>query len=496
MPNNEKENEMIPDLHEKLRQYVTAFNDQDVEMVRQVFPNSDAYEFLSEQVPLLECPDETIEKTYYYRFWTIRKHWKETPEGHILTEFLPNVSWGGPYNSINAAFWHHIREARWFKDPNKWVKEYINFWLDRKGISLDYSSWYAATLEDYFRLHPDPAFEAECIDRLVSLYEERERTNAHPCGLFWSNDDHDAMEMSISGSGIRPTLNSYMAADARAIARFAARAGRMDLSRKYDGKARDILEKMDRLLWDGDFYKVIPCEIDEAFDGDHRPPVHPDHDVREEIGFIPWMFHLPGPDKSVAFRHLTDEEGFAAPCGITTAERRHPRFMYSHGHECLWNGPVWPFATSQTLAGLSNHLRDHGEVAITKKDYYHLLRQYAACHRTEGPDGTDLMWIDENLDPFDGEWTARAILKKRNNSISRGGPERGKDYNHSCFCDLVLSGLLGIEAREGQLTVDPIIPEDWDYFCVTNLTDRNLTVLFDRTGKRYGFGAGLFILGQ
>jgi len=54
------------------------------------------------RIPLLDCPDKTIEKTYYYRWWTLRKHWKETPDGHILTEFLPSVGWAGPYNSINC----------------------------------------------------------------------------------------------------------------------------------------------------------------------------------------------------------------------------------------------------------------------------------------------------------------------------------------------------------------------------------------------------------
>ncbi len=482
---------MIPDLKTRLYDYVTVFNEEDTETYPQAIPNSGAYEYLAEQIPLLECPDPVIEKTYYYRFWTLRKHWKETPCGHILTEFHPPVGWAGPYNSINAAAGHHIREARWLRDP-QWLREYILFWLNRNGNALSYSMWYASAAEDFFRLHPDAALDAECIDKLISLYEERTALNLHPCGLYWSNDDRDAMECSISGSGIRPTMNSYMIGDAEAISRMAARAGRWDVARTFADRAKDLREKMDRLLWDGDFYKVIPCEPKQEFPAETRPAVPPENDVREEIGYIPWMFGIPGADKSVAFRHLTDERGFAAPYGITTAERRHVRFLFPNSHECLWNGPVWPYATSQTLTALARHLHEHGEAAVTRSDYFYLLRQYAASHRLVRPDGTSVMWIDEDMDPFTGEWEARRILKKRSPGSDY---ERGKDYNHSTFCDLVLSGLLGIERRDERITADPLIPDDWEYFCVTNLTEKNITVAYDRTGERYGLGAGLHILG-
>ena len=484
---------MTGDLKKKLYDYVSAFNQEDDELFPGLIKNDEAYDYLAANAPLIDIPDKVIEKTYYYRLWTLRTHWKETPEGHILTEFHPDVAWAGPYNSINAAFGLHVREARWLKDQEGWLREYIMFWLDQKGQAFTYSMWYAAALEEYLSLHPDPEFEAACLDKVIALFEERAKRNAHPCGLYWSHDGYDAMEMSISGSGIRPTLNSYMYADAMAISRMAARQGRGDVSRKYADKAADIHEKMDRLLWDEDFYKVIPCEQEETFPCEVRPVVPPEHDVREQIGYIPWYFNLPTPDKSVAFRQLMSEDGFFAPCGITTAERRHPRFMFKHPHECLWNGPVWPYATTQTLVGLANHLRRDGEAYISKADYYTLLRQYAASHVLTDEDGKKQMWIDEDMDPFTGDWIARTELKADNWNPERGGYERGKYYNHSAFCDLVLSGLLGLQARDGQWTVDPLIPDDWDHFRVTNLTEKNLSVVYDKTGQYYGLGAGIHI---
>ena len=487
--------ELSDDLKTRLSQYVDMFNAEDDELYPQLITNDKAYDYLAEQAPLIDVPDKTIEKTYYYRLWTLRKHWKNTPDGHILTEFHPDVNWAGPYNSINAAAGHHLREARWLKDPENWVREYLSFWLDRKGESLSYNTWYATAAEDYFKLHPDRRYEEACLDKLISLYEERAKRNAHSCGLYWSDDDRDAMELSISGSGIRPTLNSYMYGDACAIARMAARQGKTKLSAEYAVKAEFIRKRMNELLWDRDFYKVIPCKQDESFLSEERPGVSPEHNVREELGYIPWYFHMPDSDKSVAFAQLMSEDGFRAPCGITTAERRHPRFMFRHEHECLWNGPVWPFATTQTLVALANHLRDHGEAFITKQDYYTLLVQYAASHHIVDDHGEKKMWIDEDMDPFTGDWIARTELKADNWNPRRGGYERGKDYNHSCFCDIVLSGLLGIDIKDGKLTVDPIIPENWNYFCVTNLTANNYSVIFDRTGERYGIGAGIHILG-
>ena len=127
---------MLPDLKAKLSAYADAFNAADNELYAELIPNSGACGWLAEGIPLLECPDKTIEKTYYFRWWTLRKHWKDTPDGHILTEFLPPVGWAGPYNSINCPVGHHIRESRWLRDPEGWVKENVRFWMEKKGRPL------------------------------------------------------------------------------------------------------------------------------------------------------------------------------------------------------------------------------------------------------------------------------------------------------------------------------------------------------------------------
>ena len=77
----------------------------------------------------------------------------------------------------------------------------------------------------------------------------------------------------------------------------------------------------------------------------------------------------------------------------------------------------------------------------------------------------------------------------------KGGVERGKDYNHSTFCDLLITGLIGLRPQSGnKLIINPLIPEDTrDYFCLDNILyhGKILTIVYDKTGKRYKKGRGL-----
>ena len=192
-----------------------------------------------------------------------------------------------------------------------------------------------------------------------------------------------------------------------------------------------------------------------------------------------------------AWKQLLDPQGFYAPFGLTTTEQRAAGFKVAYsGHECQWNGPSWPYATSVTLVGLANLLNGPPQSGIGPDAYFKVLRDYALSHRLHTPDGVVVPWIDENLNPFTGDWIARTLLQQRDATI----PERGKDYNHSTFCDLVISGLVGLRARTDDiLEVNPLAPAGWEYFCLDHVRyhDRWLTIVWDKTGMRYGKGKGL-----
>ena len=130
---------------------------------------------------------------------------------------------------------------------------------------------------------------------------------------------------------------------------------------------------------------------------------------------------------------------------------------------------------------------------MTKEDYYETLCTFSNSHRRINEEGRKICWIDENLDPFTGEWMARKMLIERGSVIK----ERGKDYNHSSFCDLVISGLIGLQPQpDGTLFIEPLIPEGkWSYFCLDGIVcmGRKIAVMYDRDGTRYGRGKGFFV---
>ncbi len=473
---------------ETFRHYVDAFNQADNELYKGHFPNAAAWEFLAANIPWLECPDEDIQRTYYFRWWTYRKHIKKTPDGFVVDEFLPQVPWAGKHNSISCAAGHHFYEGRWLRDRT-YLDDYARFWFHGGGNPRLYSFWVADSMWARFLVTGDRAVPLDLLPDLIRNYAAWEKDHLDGNGLYWQIDDRDGGEMSIGGNGYRATINSYQFGDAMAIACIAELAGKPEVAGEFRAKAAAIKKQVLERLWDkeANFFKVLPR-------GENARLV----DVREQHGFTPWYFHLPEVPQAVAWKQLMDPKGFLAPFGPTTAEQRHPKFQISYsGHECQWNGPSWPYATSVTLTGLANLLNGPPQDAISAKDYFEVLKIYTRSHQLKLDAGRVVPWIDENLNPFTGDWISRTRLKSWNKGTwdaGKGGVERGKDYNHSTYCDLVISGLIGLRPRaDDTVEVHPLVPADWEWFCLDRIPyhGRNLTVLWDKTGKRYGKGQGL-----
>lgn len=474
---------------ESFKQYIDRFNEHDDELYVQHIPNEAAWTFLKDNIPLFESPDKAMEEIYYFRWWTYRKHIKQTPDGFVITEFLPNVGWSGKHNTISCPAGHHFYEGRWLHDP-KYLDDYAVFWFRKGGEPRRYSFWAADALYARHMVRPDKALVTDLLDDLIRNYEAWEKSRLHPNGLFWQIDDRDGMEVSIGGSGYRATINSYMYGDAVAIARIASLAGRQDVAAEYRAKAARIRRLVQERLWDKEakFFKVLPR-------GEGKPLAA----VRELHGYTPWYFNLPEAGYEEAWAQLMDPKGFYAPFGPTTAEQRHPKFTVSYqGHECQWNGPSWPFATAVTLTAMANLLNHYEQSFVGKDDYFKMLEIYTKSHRLKREDGRVVPWIDENLNPHTGDWIARTRLKTWKNGTwdpGKGGRERGKDYNHSTYNDLVITGLVGLRPRDDDtIEVNPLLPAGkWDYFCLDNVLyhGRIITILFDASGERYGKGKGL-----
>jgi hypothetical protein len=465
---------------EKLDKYVSYFNAIDSEYAVNYIPNVKAADWLSQNIPLFECPDTTIEKIYYYRWWAIRKHLKQTPDGFVFTEFITPVNHAGKHNTVSSALGHHINELRLLKDQ-KYLDDYINFWLrvdpkTPKPHLRAFSSWLQWAVYNRYLVNLDKSFLQKNIALLDADYKAWEAEKGVPSGLYWQFDVRDAMEESISGSrkerNRRPTINSYMYGNALALQKMGEVLAIDSLQSNYANKAQQLKALVHDSLWDAkeSFFKAR--HTDGKLD-----------DAQEAIGFIPWYFNLPDNEKNYAvqWNQLIDTTGFNAPWGITTAERRHPLFRtHGSGHGCEWDGAVWPFATTQTLKGLSNLLNNYKHHAKMDADvFYNELHKYARSHQKRG-----LPYLGEYQDEKNGEWL-------------KGDNPRSSYYNHSGFADLIINDLIGLRPREDNvLEISPLIPEDqWDWFLLDKVPyhGKMLTIRWDKDGTKYGKGKGLFV---
>jgi hypothetical protein len=464
---------------DKLKKYVTYFNSLDTEAVKNFVPNAESYTWLAKNIPLFECPDKTIEQMYYYRWWSFRKHLVKTPTGFVFTEFITPVKFAGIYNTISSALGHQVNEGRWLHDQ-QYIQDYVSFWLFEDGKQTKphfhaFSSWIDDAVYANYLVNQNKAFIQHILPALDADYRLWETERQLPNRMFWQFDVRDAMEESISGSrkdkNIRPTINSYMYGNAKALVAMAKLTGNDTLQTRYAAKAADLKQLVQLNLWNSEasFFEV-------------KLPTGKFSDAREAIGFIPWYFNLPDDNAKYAAQwdHLIDTAGFKAPWGLTTAERRHTKFRTHGVGKCEWDGAVWPYATTQDLKALADLLTNYtnkGKMSV--KVFFDDFKQYAWSQQMNGHP-----YIGEYQDEKTGAWL-------------KGDNPRSTFYNHSSYADLVINDLVGLKPRTDEvLEIYPLIPQgQWDWFCLDSVTyhGHDLTIIWDKTGKKYNKGKGMSI---
>ena len=434
-----------------LREYVAAFNAADDETVTNAVPNAEAAEFLEANVPRFSCPDAEVERTYYFRWWTYRKHLRRGRAGWVVSEFLPNVSYAGPDNVISCPLGHHLMEGRWLHDP-VFMRDYAKSWLkpdSRLNGPKSYVNWIVQGVLALEKVTGDRTLADGMLDGLVANYrawekgwslvayptKDQHRVGLEPDGMFTDIDDREGTELTLSGNGRRTHVNAMMWGEATGLAEIARRNGRAALADEFARKAEALKKGVLERLWNKEkrFFTVL------SDDGRLS-------DVCELHGYSPWYAGMPLKGYEAAWSRLTDEKGFSAPWGLTFPCRDTPGFVIAYtGHSCQWNGPSWPFATSVALTALANALDAGYDLPVGREDFAAAFVRYAKSHVMDRDDGVRVPWIDEVQDPFTGVWTSRAIQ----NGGRTNGPKHtaGKDYNHSTFCDLVITGLCGFRPR-------------------------------------------------
>ncbi len=461
--------------YDDYKHYVDYFNTMEDENIVQAIPNAKAWEWMTQNVPLFDCPSRDFEEMWYYRWWTLRKHIESTPVGYAMTEFLVKRNYADKWKLISSGVGHHIHESRWLRDST-YLDQIVRTWYtgnEGKPMAklLKYSSWIAHSL---WQRHLVDGRQQWYINMLPSLeweFNEWETTHTREGGFYWQEDVRDAMEETISGGRkkkyLRPSINAYMYGNAMAISNIAKMAGDERKAKTYFDKANDLKEKVHQKLWNEQ----------HAFFETHR--VDSSANVREAIGFMPWYTHMAKDEAKygVAWLQAADEKGFSAPYGQTTAERRHPEFRTHGVGQCEWDGAVWPFATSQTLTAMANYLNDYSQPVISDSLYFAEMEKYMQSQHMRGKP-----YIGEYLDETTGYWL-------------KGDQERSRYYNHSTWNDLMITGICGLRPRQDNtLEINPLLPEGkWAYFCLDNVLyhGHHISIVWDQDGSRYHAGKGL-----
>lgn len=410
-------------------------------------------EFLRDNLPQFTCNDKKIEEIYYFRAYTFSKHIRKNENGkHTITEWL-QVPWDNL--PVSCAVGHHLSELKWFKKAGHIGEDYIEYWCDNQEQLLIYNNWFIYAVWEYCSATNKMEFAYSKVDKLEAYFKKFESMHKSKIGLYKSVDNYDGMEFSISGAGLRPTINSYVYANAFGLYKIYEYGQNREKAEKYKCFAEALKKEINKRLFIEDFYYNQP--IDKSEDMPRLLPwfrnQNQDFAVKELIGYVPFYFGIEEKEHLIAWKYFSDKNVFSAPYGLTTADMSHPQFNYEFPHMCLWNGPVWPYATSQVLTALAKMIRkyDAKDLPIGKKEFCAALKTYASSQYIT-LNSSVRPWIDENLDGATGEWIARNELIRLNSNDKA----RGKDYNHSTYIDLILGGLCGVSSIENESDCMPL----------------------------------------
>lgn len=475
--------------------------DHDAVLARQSWWDNRDWDWYKARIPFFESPDTAVDATYYYRWELVTKHltYGSPKTGYTFTEFLDRPFWSGRYGAISCPLGHQFAELRWL-DDRLIIDDFARYWFETPGAQpRSYSNWYASAVWGVYQVLGDTSFLRRVLPYMKQQYAGwmAEHWDSAQRMFRWDGL-HDGMERNINSrqtddidegaEGFRPTLNSYMYGDARAIARASMVFGDVQTAHEFDERAVALRRRVESQLWDDrrEFFL-------HQFARDERDGVKAlsrtyetgkfagNSHGRELIGFVPWQFDLPERSKGYerAWRFLMDTAYFLAPYGPTTTERHDPQF-YISPKCCWWSGNSWPYATTQTLVAMANLLDDYDQSVVSASDWRKLFEIYTHTQRKNGRP-----YIAEGANPDNGSWEG---FDSYNHS---------EHYFHSGYVDLVVTGLIGLRPRaDDSVELRPLAPESWPYFALDGVRyhGHTLSILWDRTGSRYRRGKGLIVI--
>ncbi|CAN8097104.1 unnamed protein product [Discula destructiva] len=448
------------------------------------------------RIPLFDSSDATLNAVYYYRWSIFRAHQRDLgPLGFISTEFLDDVSWQlNPFASLNDATGFHLGEGRWLRDRRP-AQDYLAFMYTYHAESSTYGNdrHFSEAIADaawrVFLVDGDLPAVAQHRAAMEVIYDQWTDHFDASKALYWVEPLADATEYTISsidasggldgftgGQAFRPSINSFMYANARAIAKIAAASGDKKTATTYNARAEALQANFTASLWNS----TLEHFIDRYYVTNEHVTYWDFIRGRELVGLTPWAWDVvpDEPKYAQAWTHALNTAALQTPAGLSTVEPSYQYYMRQYRYdsasgkkECQWNGPIWPFQTTSALMGMANLLDHYKQSVVKTSDYVTLLRLYAELHYNDA----GKLNLVEDYYPNNGStlvWLARS-----------------PHYFHSGFIDLVLGGLVGIRPRSDDvLEVNPLVDSSVAWFRVDNVLyhGKTVSVQWDADGSHFG----------
>ncbi|EHL03334.1 hypothetical protein M7I_0553 [Glarea lozoyensis 74030] len=457
-----------PPLPENILKQTTSFLDQSTP-IKDFFGQT----FLKQNIPFIDIPDKGIQDVYYYRWSSLQRHLRYTVAGtgYVITEFVQPNGYATTLNTIDAAAGHQIDEARWLRS-NFYNDDYIQAYTRGPGNSTQYTHWILDALKRRSDANGDKTYASGQLEDMVRLWSQWDDSFDKKTGLYYGTPSSDGQDYSLpgyvtapySGRGVnpvqlngpntyRPSHNSYMVANARAIATVAGFTNSTaNITSSFTSVAKSLEEAMYKTLWD----PVQKFFVDVI--RSNTPALTPIKG-REAVGFYPFRFGIGlEANRTTAAKSLFDPNGFQAPYGPTTLESRNQFFDAKKSGS--WNGQSWPFSTAHILKSLAAIYRS-GSSSIDADQYVQYMRTYAATQQKNGKP-----YVAQSHYPYENAWST---------DISN----HSEHHDHSTNNDDVITGLLGIVPHSDEvLEIAPIVPKMFqinDTLKVTFARPRNIS---------------------
>lgn len=438
-------------------------------------PTREWSDFLS-SFPAFRCSDPFLEKYYDYRLYGLRLCRLEGGAGNVRH---PAIAEGIAYFHVPITYSGqcHMFEMRWSSDPDAARGTLMNFIETQRddgsfhgriytnhliGTDFYLASWGDALLA-VDAVHPDDGYLRRVYEGLVRHARWMDSTrDADGSGMYDvinhfetgqeymsryqavnPKADMDGWKDSTRLKAIDATVYAYLLH--RALANVADRLG-LPGADAWRARAAAVGRSIVSRMWNertGLFSDIDPRSGDRT-------------NVEAAVCFYPMLTDLLS-EAHVAgmLDRLTDPAAFGTPWPVPSSSVSDPLFnadaeWKGKRHNCPWNGRVWPMTNSHVIDGL--------------------IRQWR-LRDTAGGDGSPraragalaggMLVKFARMMYHHGDLARPNCYEHYNPTTGHACEYRGiDDYQHSWIVDLIIRGVMGVDAghlgRTERVVIDPL----------------------------------------